>query len=142
MPSTFGNRIRLLEVEQKDYYSDIPADFFRDTSNNDVGVIRNLNSVQQSMTGIIATRKGERPFDPEFGCDIYQQLFELMDDLAAAAVERSIRDAIKNYEPRVTLTNVLVDPIYDRNEFLVTIAYTMITDLDSKYKIRLAIRDV
>ena len=139
--SKFSSRLKILSVEGKDFYSDIPADFKKDFKDNDVGVVKNLSAIQQSLSGIISTRKGERPFDPDFGCDIYSSLFELMNDLASITIERSIMDAIKSYEPRVKLQGIQVMPVYDNNTYIVTIVYSMITDLDSYYRLKMELKD-
>lgn len=130
-----------MSVEGKDFYSDIPKDFQKDFKDNDVGVVKNLGSIQQSLTGIISTRKGERPFDPNFGCDIYSSLFELMNDLASVTIERSISESIRNYEPRVKLQGIQVMPVYDNNSYIVTLVYSMITDLDSYYRLKMELKD-
>ncbi|AAQ17864.1 gp25 baseplate wedge subunit [Aeromonas phage Aeh1] len=137
--SLFKNRLRLLAVESKEYYSDIAADFSRDFRDNDVGSVTNVSAVQQSMAGIIGTRRGERPFDPNFGCDIHNSLFENMSEASATAIERSIYDAIGNYEPRVRVENVSVIPVYDRNEYIVTLYYRLITDLNYLYELKMGV---
>ena len=137
--SAFGNRLRLLAIDTKEYYSDIEANMNRDFRDNDVAIVANVSSVQQSMAGIIGTRRGERPFDPDFGCDIHSSLFENMNEASATAIERSIYDAIGNYEPRVKMENVSVAPIYDRNEYIVTLYYRLITDLNYIYELKMGV---
>ena len=137
--SLFKNRLRMLAVDTKEYYSDISADFSRDFRDNDISVVSNVSAVQQSMTGIIGTRRGERPFDPNFGCDIHNSLFENMSEASATAIERSIYDAIGNYEPRVRIENVSVIPVYDRNEYIVTLYYRLITDLNYLYELKMGV---
>ncbi|AUE22733.1 baseplate wedge subunit [Aeromonas phage Ah1] len=137
--SLFKNRLRMLAVDTKEYYSDISADFSRDFRDNDISVVTNVSAVQQSMAGIIGTRRGERPFDPNFGCDIHNSLFENMSEASATAIERSIYDAIGNYEPRVRIENVSVIPVYDRNEYIVTLYYRLITDLNYLYELKMGV---
>lgn len=137
--SLFKNRLRMLAVDTKEYYSDISADFGRDFRDNDISVVTNVSAVQQSMAGIIGTRRGERPFDPNFGCDIHNSLFENMSEASATAIERSIYDAIGNYEPRVRIENVSVIPVYDRNEYIVTLYYRLITDLNYLYELKMGV---
>ncbi|QAY01307.1 baseplate wedge subunit [Aeromonas phage ZPAH1] len=141
MAGFFGNRLKILTNEKDIYYSDIDPFFRRDIKTNDVLMTTNVNAVQQSMAGIIATRKGEKPFDPNFGCDINAQLFELMNDASTSAVERSIFDAIRNYEPRVKIRQVQVIPMYDRNEYIVTIYYSLITDISSVIQLKMELSD-
>lgn len=137
MANFFGNRLKIITNEKTIYYSDIDPMFRRDIKNNDVLMVTNISAVQWSMAGIIATRKGEKPFDPEFGCDISHELFELMNDASTSAVERSIYDAIRNYEPRVKVKQVKVVPMYDRNEYIVSIYYSLITDLSSVVELKM-----
>lgn len=141
MAGFFGNRLRILTSETSIYYSDVDPIFRKDTKSNDVLMNTNVSSVQQSMAGIIATRKGEKPFDPNFGCDISAQLFELMNDVSTSAVERSIYDAIRNYEPRVQIRQVQVMPLYDKNEYMVTIYYVLITDLTKVLELKMELAD-
>ena len=53
--------------------------------------------------------KGERPFLPEFGCDIYSALFEPIGDETTAKIEDSIKDAIAQWLPHVVLNRVDVN---------------------------------
>ncbi|ADQ53113.1 gp25 baseplate wedge subunit [Aeromonas phage 65] len=141
MSKFFGNRLKIISNEKITYYSDIDSLFRRDIKTNDVLMITNVSAVQQSMAGIIATRKGEKPFDPNFGCDIGAQLFELMNDASTSAVERSIYDAIRNYEPRAQIRQVKVVPMYDRNEYIVSIYYSLITDLAHVIELKMELSD-
>ena len=107
-------------------YSDIPRNMLMDFTNNDLSVIVNVNAVQQSMINIITTRKGERAFEPTYGCEIDSTLFELMNNTSALVIERSISEAINKHEPRVDISEVKVTPIYDANAFIVSIFYSAI----------------
>lgn len=136
-----GNRLRILAAEKMDFYSDIPADFRRDEKTNDLASIKNISAVQQSMVGIISTNKGSRPFNPEFGCDIHGSLFENMTDASMFTIEKSVASAIKQYERRVKLDNIVITPNYDQNEYIVTIYYQLITDLNYIYKLKIGLRN-
>lgn len=136
-----GNRLKILAAEQMDFYSDIPSDFRRDLKTNDLDAVKNISAVQQSMVGIISTRKGSRPFNPEFGCDIHGSLFENMTDASMFTIEKSISSAIQQFEPRVKLDQVSITPNYDQNEYIVTVYYQLITDLNYIYKLKMGLRN-
>lgn len=136
-----GNRLKILAAEQMDFYSDIPSDFRRDLKTNDLDAVKNISAVQQSMVGIISTRKGSRPFNPEFGCDIHGSLFENMTDASMFTIEKSITSAIQQFEPRVKLDQVTITPNYDQNEYIVTVYYQLITDLNYIYKLKMGLRN-
>ncbi|CAM0069397.1 baseplate wedge subunit [Vibrio phage F86] len=114
----------------KYYYSDVPANFGKSVVNNDLSASYDLNAVQESILGIVSTNKGERPFNPEFGCDISNQLFENISPASAFSIKYSIENAISKWEPRVIIRNVEVLPLYDRNTYQVTIKYHLKTNLD------------
>jgi phage baseplate assembly protein W len=134
-------RLEIVGNVTKQYYSDLDPDFRLDTTNNDVAKRINSDAVQQSLIGIVSTRKGERPFEPEFGSDLHSSLFENMSDFSAYAVEKAIDEAINNYEPRVRLKQVIAIPYYDSNTFVVSIEYHIITDLTYIYNLKLRLKD-
>jgi len=70
--------------------------------------------------------KGEKFFDPNFGCAVNRLLFENIDFFTARALKDEIEAVIRNNEPRVDLTEVIVTPNYDDGAMEVTIKYLII----------------
>lgn len=68
----------------------------------------NLEIVKQDLALLLNTRKRERVMLPDFGLDLERLVFENTGPLLRAKAFRQIADAIANYEPRVSLTNVSV----------------------------------
>lgn len=134
-------RSEVIANKSKHYYSDIDPNFRMDTTNKDILKVVNVSAVQNSIVGIVTTRKGERPFEPEFGSDIHSTLFENMNTFSAYSVEKAIEQAVSNYEPRVRLISVQATPMFDENIFIVTIQYHIITDLNSIYNLKLRLKD-
>lgn len=62
-----------------------------------------IKSVYQSISNILNTPITERFFNPEFGSELEDLLFELIDTVTAAKIYRFIIDAIQRWEPRVRL---------------------------------------
>jgi len=50
-------------------------------------------------------------------------LFEPVNNLTASLLKSDIENTINNYEPRVTLDYVLVNPNVDQNAYTVTIQF-------------------
>lgn len=94
-------------------------------------------AVKNSILGIITTQKGDRPFDPEFGCDITDSLFENMTPLTANTIEKSISSAIRAYEPRVVRLSVAVESEYDSNTVIVTIMFSILDNPDTLEQLKL-----
>ncbi|WVX87476.1 baseplate wedge subunit [Vibrio phage EniLVp02] len=121
-------------------YSDIPANFAKSSISNDLGASYDVRAVQESIVGIVTTPKGSMPFDPEFGCDVNNQLFENVSVVTAYAIQNSIREAVALYEPRVVVAEVAVNPDYDNNAYEVSIHYTLVTDYTTGYTTNFALR--
>ena len=71
----------------------------------------------QDMQRLLLTIPGERPFRPDFGCYLRNQVWENI-DTAAIEGAASIRDSIERFEPRVTLIDV--SSSVNRNTGLIT----------------------
>ncbi|AGB06981.1 hypothetical protein [Vibrio phage XZ1] len=112
------------------YFSDIPANFNKSVVNNDLSASYDLKAIQESIVGIVSTNKGERPFNPEFGCDINNQLFENISPASAFSIKYSIENAISRWEPRVAIQRIDVIPVYDENTYDVSIQYHLKTNFD------------
>ncbi|EPJ2511925.1 GPW/gp25 family protein, partial [Salmonella enterica subsp. enterica serovar Bareilly] len=96
-----------------------------------------LRSIKNSLLGIVTTRKGSRPFDPEFGCDLVDELFENMTPLTADTIERNIQAAVRNYEPRIDKLSVSVTPVYDDYTVIVEIRFSVVDNPDDIEQIKL-----
>ncbi len=105
-----------------DFYSNLGKNF----GTGDVARITNEESIFSSLRNIVLTRKGERPFFPEFGCNITSLLFENYNQFTQRAVETEVRTAIENFEPRVSLIRLLVNGQPDENTVDVSLYFTII----------------
>lgn len=65
--------------------------------------------VVQSMRNIIQTPLGSRFFLPSFGSRVSELVFEPNDFILRDLIALYIKEAIKNWEPRVVVEEVLVD---------------------------------
>ena len=117
-------------------YSDIDPEMRMDW-NKDVARSVGLRSIKNSLLGIVTTRKGSRPFDPEFGCDLVDELFENMTPLTADTIERNIQAAVRNYEPRIDKLSESVTPVYDDYTVIVEIRFSVVDNPDDIEQIKL-----
>ncbi|AUR86076.1 anti-adapter protein [Vibrio phage 1.081.O._10N.286.52.C2] len=115
------------------YFSDIPSNFSKSVINNDLSASYDLKAIQESILGIVSTNRGERPFAPEFGCDISNQLFENISPASAYSIKYSIENAVSQWEPRVSIIQVDVIPVYDANTYNVVVQYHLKTNFDRSF---------
>ncbi len=107
-------------------FLDLSASFQSSPLSSDLLVLKNENAIARSVRNLVLTIQGERPFAPILGSNVNNLLFENIDKLTAAALRTEIRNTIENYEPRVEINEIIVDPNYDNNEFNVTVQYYIV----------------
>lgn len=79
-------------------------------------------SVRQSILIILGTARGERIMRPDFGCGIYDLVFEPNSAATAARVSEAVQEALLRFEPRIDVVDVRVQsPIPE--QMLVNIDY-------------------
>ena len=107
-------------------FKDISMSFETNPLNNDLIALKNSSAIARSLRNIVYTQPGEKFFQPEFGSRVSQSLFETADALSAISIRDEIRSSIINYEPRVKLLDVNVNPNPGENEMNVTIEYEIV----------------
>ena len=107
-------------------FKDISMSFQANPLNNDLIGLKNENAIARSVKNIIFTVPGEKFFNENFGSEVTTSLFENMTEITASAIEDQIRQSINNYEPRVRLTDVIVEPNFENNEFDTIVQYEII----------------
>ncbi len=58
--------------------------------------------IKEAIYIILMTKKGERVMNPEFGCGVFDYVFDTMDYTTLSMMEREVRDALTLWEPRIT----------------------------------------
>ena len=107
-------------------FKDLSMTFQSNPLNDDLIALKNANAIARSLRNIVFTLPGEKFFNPNFGSRITESLFENIDEISATVIVDEIRESIDNYEPRVELIDVIVNPDYENNGFNVNIVYEII----------------
>ena len=107
-------------------FLDLSASFQENPLTNDLIALKNENAIARSVRNLVLTIQGERPFQPVLGTGVSKLLFENMDRLTASAIRSEIRTTIENFEPRVEINEILVEPDFEGNAFNVTLQYFII----------------
>ena len=107
-------------------FKDLSASFQTNPLSNDLIALKNESAIARSVRNLVLTIQGERPFQPVLGTGVYNLLFDNMDKLTASAIRSELRTTIENYEPRVEINEILVEPDFEGNAFHVTLQYFII----------------
>ena len=68
-----------------------------------------------NLKNLLLTRKGERPFQPLFGSDVYSQLFENIDLNLNERISETLSEDIKFWLPYIVIDNIGIETNPDRN---------------------------
>ena len=107
-------------------FKDLSMSFKFNPLSGDLIALKNENAIARAVRNIVLTTPGEKFFDPDFGSSISEILFENVDDITAVSIRDEIKSSLSNYEPRVELIDVVVDPNFDENQFDVIITYRIV----------------
>ena len=107
-------------------FKDLSMSFKFNPLSGDLIALKNENAIARAVRNIVLTTPGEKFFDPDFGSSVGEILFENVDEISAVSIQDEIRNCLGNYEPRVELIEVNVNPNYDENQFDVLITYRIV----------------
>ena len=95
---------------EKDFDSDIFIGLSLPLRGGELGFFKQTQTtfeqVKHNIKNLLLTMKGERPFLPEFGSDLYSILFDPIQSDTTMKVEDAIKDAMKMWLPHVVINRI------------------------------------
>lgn len=70
--------------------------------------------LDRSISVVLSTAPGERVMRPQFGCRIWELLFEPVTPTLYGLMSQAVRDALAQWEPRITVDSV--DVLQDNDD--------------------------
>ena len=110
---------------------DLKINFMPHPVTGDLQVAKEDAAVKQSVINLLLTIPGERPFNSDLGSRISELLFEPLDFGVAAQIQNEIRTTIRNYEPRIGIVELVVEPEFEENSFTVHMEYEIVGRQDN-----------
>lgn len=114
-------------VARKQAYSDFDLSFRDSPVSGDLAMKREGESIRQSVINILLTNAYERPFNPDFGGNLIDYLFENFDIVTASLIEERVRITLETHEPRISILSISVTDGSDNNTFRVSVTAEIIT---------------
>ena len=116
----------VIRQRQSKRFKDISLSFKRHPVTNDILALTNEDAIKRSVRNLVETVNEERFFNPLIGSRVRESLFEVPDNTIRATLKAQIENSILNFEPRVNLTDVIINHPNDTNDLEVTVAYDII----------------
>lgn len=64
------------------------------------------DALTSNLVLLLLTNKGERYYNPNYGTNLQQYIFEPKDDLTINEVEREIKQTVKEYIPELSIKSI------------------------------------
>lgn len=109
-------------------FRDLDLNFNVHPIRKDINVHKNELAIINSIKNLVLTNHYERPFQPELGSNIRRLLFENVDALMAAQIQREIEETINNFEPRAEVTKVTAVASPDENRYNIELEFFVINN--------------
>ena len=111
-------------------FRDLDLNFAIHPITKDVNIYKAEYAVINSVKNLILTNHFEKPFQPEVGSNIRRLLFENVDSIIAAQIEREIEETITNFEPRVQISSVIAIHAPEENGYKIRLEFFVINNPD------------
>ena len=79
-----------------------------------------------NLINYLLTNRGERVFNPTFGADLRNLVFENIIDVTTEELQERIQNDIKNYFPQVIVEEIRFDNTPDSNTINFTLTYNIL----------------
>tara|TARA_R110000851_G_scaffold284525_2_gene438091 strand:- start:36 stop:473 length:438 start_codon:yes stop_codon:yes gene_type:complete len=76
-----------------------------------------------NLKNLLLTRKGERPFQPDFGSTIPSLLFEPMDSDLESRINESLQEDIGYWLPYIVIEDIITNIDFDRHSINITLSF-------------------
>ena len=113
----------MAKIKNYSGYSDLDLTFNMHPGKKDLLISTGEIAVVRALKNLLLTNYYEKPFNPDYGSNIRKLLFENLSPITAGVLSKEVEFVINNYEPRVSLQEVSVQPLYDYNSYQVTITF-------------------
>ena len=116
----------VIRQRQSRAFKDISLSFKRHPVTNDILALTNEDAIKRSVRNLVETINEERFFNSLLGSRVRESLFEVPDNTIRATLKAQIENSILNFEPRVNLTDVIINHPNDTNDLEVIVVYDII----------------
>lgn len=98
-----------------------------------------LTQVRSNLINLLNTAKGERIFNPSFGCDIHNLLFDNITDDLISEIDSAIQEAVSVWIPQLSVKLTSIEKMEDRNRIKLIISYSLKTNVANVNTITLVV---
>ena len=115
-----------VDIQSSRSFKDLDLNFTIHPVRKDINTHKNEYAIINSVKNLILTNHYERPFRPQIGSSIRRLLFENIDSIVAAQLERAVTETVNNFEPRAKISKVVAVADFDNNGYKMQLEFFII----------------
>ena len=116
-----------VKIESDRTFKDLDLNFTIHPVKKDINTHKNEFAIINSIKNLILTNHYGL-FQPELGSNLRRLLFEQVDSVTSAQLEREISEVIGNFEPRAQVSRVDAVPAPDENAYKIRLEFFIINN--------------
>ena len=106
-----------MNVRKKTYGLNFP--FYNSNNGDYLQLTSSIEAeVKSDLIHLLLTRKGSRYFLPDFGTNLYQYIFEPLDDVIIQKIEDEINNAVEKYIPNLQINKINITQFYNNIDYV------------------------
>lgn len=117
--------------EESRAFRDVSMTLSRNPLSGDINILKDDVAIKNAVKNIILTKPGEKLYEPNFGSNVTQLLFEPLDFIILEEIKVEILRVIYAYEPRVKIEDVILNEVGDY-QVDCTISYKIVGQQETK----------
>lgn len=137
MPRDF--KLQYLTTGKREKLSGLAFPFRKDGAGGYATANEGATSLRDGIQQLIMTAPGERVMRPTWGTSLRTSVFEPNDQQLRQRLEREITEAIRTYEPRVIVKELIVRPEVDSNKMFIKLTIAPKNDFLSEETIEILV---
>ncbi len=104
-----------------------------DNSLDEVDMTDDWLDIQNSLNILLSTTKGERVMEPDYGCNLFEMIFEPVTTTFKAYITEMVKNAILLYEARIDVVSITLDDSRQTEGVILLIIDYTIRTTNSRY---------
>lgn len=113
-------------------FRDISLSLSQNPLTGDINILKNENAIKNAVKNIILTKPGEKLYEPYFGSQVTDLLFEPIDFIILDEIRTEIIRVLTTYEPRIELMDVILEQNESEYNLDCRIEFKIVGELETR----------
>jgi phage baseplate assembly protein W len=126
-------------VSKKKPWSDLDLSLKIHPIRKDIIPLKDDAAIKNAVKNLLISNFYERPFQDDLGANLRGLLYEPADVITEIELRDNIREVLTKYEPRISVTNIVIRDNSQANEYGITVNFN-IKEYDSADSVEIVLR--